>query len=113
MDIRNISASILDSNVIPTAIPMFSGSGYTNRLLRKLPDVWTNEELKMTSVNRKLMYAILDSSQIHTSSSLCSSLVLLSDPKNMGIAVGVSLLSSVQAEIYDITHVLAVNGGDV
>ena len=75
--------------------------------------MWTNEELKMTSVNRKLIYAILDSSQIHTSSSLRSSLVLLLDPENIGIAVGVSLLSSVLAEVYDITYVLAVNGGHV
>ena len=62
-----------DSNVIPTAVPMFSGSGYTTRLLRKPPDLWTNGEMKIASVDRKIMYAIFDSSQIHTSSSLCSS----------------------------------------
>ena len=51
---------------------MFLGSGYTTRLLRKLPDVWTNEKSKIASVNRKLMYTIFDSSQIRTSSSLRS-----------------------------------------
>ena len=45
------------------------------------------------------MYAIFDSSQIHTSSSLRSSLVLLPDPENMGVAFGISLLSSIEAEI--------------
>ena len=53
----------------------------------------------MVSVDRKLMYAIFDYSQIHTSSSLRSSLALLSDPKNMSIAVGISWLSSIEAEI--------------
>ena len=66
---------------------MFSGSGITTKLVRKLPDVWTNEELNMASVNRKKMYAIFDSSQIHTSSNLRSSLVSFPDPDNMGIAL--------------------------
>ena len=80
------SARIHDSNVIPTAIPMFSALGHTSRLLWKLPDVWSNEELKMASVNRKLICAIFDSSQImHTSSSLHSSLVLLPAFQNIGI----------------------------
>ena len=38
---------------------MFFVSGYTTRLLRKLPDVWNNEELEMTSVNRKLMFVAI------------------------------------------------------
>ena len=89
------------SNVISTSKPMFSGSDNTIIQLRKLPDVWTNEEIKMASVDRKLMYPIyiFDYSQIHTSSSLRNSLVLLPDPINMGIAVGISSLSSIEAEI--------------
>ena len=70
-----MSARIHDSNEVPTAIPTFSGSGFTNLLLRKLPDVWTYEELKMVVVNRKLICAIFDSSQNHISNSLLSSLV--------------------------------------
>ena len=65
-DITHISAYIHGSNKLLTAIPMFSGSGYTTRLLRRLSDVWISCELKMASVNRKLMCAIFDSSQIQT-----------------------------------------------
>ena len=97
-----ISARVHDSNVIQTAILMFSGSGYTIRLLWKLPDVWTNEELKMASVDRKSMYAIFDSSQIHRSSSLRSSLILLPDLENMGRAHGISLPCT-EVEIYVIS----------
>ena len=62
----------------------------------------------MASVDRKLMYAIYDSSRIHTSSSLQSSLVLLPDPKNMRIAFGIPLPSSIEAEILHISYVLPV-----
>ena len=89
---------------------MFSGSGYTTRLLRKLPDVWTSEEIKMVSINRKLLYPVFDNSQIYTSSSLRNSLVLLLDPVNMSLAVGISLLSSIEAEIHVISYQLPVNG---
>ena len=107
-EITYISARIHDSNVISTAKPMFWGSGYTTRLLRKLPDVWTSKEMKMASVDRKLFYAIFDYSQIHKSSSLRNSLVLLLDPKNMGIAVGISLQSIIEAEIHVIAYALPV-----
>ena len=62
--------------------------------------MWISCESKISSVNRKLTCAILDSSQIHTSSSLRSSLVVLPDSKNMGIAVEIVLLSCMRAEIY-------------
>ena len=55
---------------------MFSGSGYTTRLLQRPPDVWISCELKMSFVNRKLISAIFNSKQLHTSSSFRSSLVL-------------------------------------
>ena len=42
---------------------------------------------------------MFDSSQLHTSNSLRSSLVLLPKPENMSIAVGILLLSCIQAEI--------------
>ena len=42
--------------------------------------------MKIASVDRKVIYAIFDSSQIHTSSSRRSSLVLLPDPEIMGRA---------------------------
>ena len=100
-------------NVTPTAIPMFSGSGYTTTLRRELPDVWTNEELNMGFVNRKLKYAIFHSSQIHTSSSLRSISVCVARPgnhENMGWAVRISLLSCLEAEIYIMSFVLPING---
>ena len=43
-------------------------------------------------------------------SSHCSFTVLL-DLDNVGVAVGISLLSHIQAKIYDIVYVLPVNGG--
>ena len=57
------------------------GPGNTTRQLRRLPDVQISCELNMASVNCKLICAIFDSSQIHASSSLRSSLVVLPDPK--------------------------------
>ena len=49
------------SNEIPTAIRMFLGSSNTTRQLRRPPDVWISCEVKMSSVNRKLLRAIFDS----------------------------------------------------
>ena len=92
------------------AWPMFSGSGHMHWLLWKLPDVWTYEDLKLVAVDRKLIWAIFDSSQIYTSSSLLSSQVVLPDPENMVIAVGLSLLSCIrQAEICVISYLLPVD----
>ena len=42
--------------------------------------------------------------------SIPTSLFVLPDPENMGIAVRFSLLSCIRAEIYVISHVLPVNG---
>jgi len=52
-EITYISASIHDSNEIPTAIPMFLRSGDTNKLLRRLSDVRIREKSKMALINRK------------------------------------------------------------
>ena len=50
-----ISASMHDSNETPTALPNFSRSGYTIRLLmRRQPDVWICEESKMAHINFQL-----------------------------------------------------------
>ena len=48
-NITYISASIHDSNEIPTVIPMFSGSGYAIRQLQRLPDVRICEKSKMAA----------------------------------------------------------------
>ena len=79
---------------------MFSGSGYTTKQLRRLPDVWISCKLNMASVNWQFICAIFDSSRIRTSGSLCSSLELLSNPEYMSIAVGISLLSCIKGDIY-------------
>ena len=71
-----ISASIHVINENPTVVLMFSGLGYTTRLLRRLPDVWISCELTMSFVNRKLLSAIFDSLQLCTSSGFRSSLIL-------------------------------------
>jgi len=46
------------------------------------------------------MAAIFDSSLTLRSDSIRISPVVLPDPENMGIAVGIPLLSSIRAEIY-------------
>jgi len=52
-EITQISASIHDRNEIPTAIPMFSRSGDTTKLLRRLSDVRIWEKSMMAAINRK------------------------------------------------------------
>ena len=138
----------------------FRESDYTTRAPWRLPNVWISFELKMASVNWKpylipyksthravllpdpenmgiavgipflsciqaeicvmlchiyfrLQATISDFLQIHTSSSLCSSLVLLPDPENMGIAVGISLLSCIEADIYVMSILLLAILSDV
>jgi hypothetical protein len=46
------------------------------------------------------MAAIFDFPHIHTSHSIRTSLLVLLDPENMGVAVVISLISCVSAEIY-------------
>ena len=58
-----IYACIHDSNEIPTALPMFLGSGNIERLVRKLSDVWVCWKSKMVAMNRK---CIRDKSNIST-----------------------------------------------
>ena len=56
------------------------------------------------------MAAIFNFSLIRTSGSARSSLVVLPDLENMGMAVGSSLLSCIEAETYVISRPLPVNG---
>jgi len=51
-EITYISASIHDINEIPTAVPMFSTSGNTIRLLRRMLDVRKREKSKMAAKRR-------------------------------------------------------------
>jgi len=48
-------AQFLYTIEIPTAIPMFSRSGDTAKLLRRLSDVRIKEKSKMAVINQKLM----------------------------------------------------------
>jgi hypothetical protein len=89
---------------------MFSGLNYTTGLLRELPDIWISQELQMVSGYLKLICAIFDSSRIHTSMSLRGSLLLLPDRENRIIAIGMSLLSCIEAELHDMLFPLTVNG---
>ena len=67
---------------------MFPGSGYTTRPQRKLYVVWEYEARMMAVaiviLSRKFIFAIFDFSQIHKSSSLRSSLILLPDSRKQG-----------------------------
>ena len=58
----------------------------------------------------RLQVAIFDSSQIQTSGSLYCSLVVQPNHKNIGIAVGIPLLSHIPAEICVISYILPVTG---
>ena len=56
------------------------------------------------------MAAFFETRHIRTSDSLLISLSVLPDPENMSIAVEISLLSCIEAEIYVISFLLPVNG---
>ena len=56
------------------------------------------------------MAAIFDFRDTQTSDSLPISFSVLPDPENVGIAVGISLLSGIQAENYVISYELQVTG---
>ena len=54
----------------------------------------------------RLMAAMFDSTVTPTSPSIPTSPTVLLDPENVGVTVGISLLSYIQDEIYVIVHVL-------
>jgi len=56
------------------------------------------------------MAAIFDFSQIRTSVILMSTLVVLPDLENIGMAVGISFLSCIKTEICVVSYLLPVNG---
>ena len=56
------------------------------------------------------MSAIFDFQHSQTSDSIRTSLSVLPDLENMDKAVGISLLSCIEAEIYAVSQVLPVNG---
>ena len=98
------------NNGNPTVKSIFSGSGYTTRLLRRPPDVCTCCKFTMSFVNRKLLSANFDSPQLYTPNGFRRSLVLRSDPENKSTAVENLLLSSIQAKICNMAYPLPVNG---
>ena len=53
---------------------------------------------------------MFDFRHARTSDSIPTSLSVLPDSENMGIAVGISLLSCIEAEIYVMSVLLPVNG---
>jgi len=59
------------------------------------------------------MAAIFDFSLLRTSDSLRGSLVVSTDLENIGTAVGMPLLSCIEAEICVISYLLPVNGSHV
>ena len=78
------------------------------RLLQRVLDVWICEESKMAHSNLRLTDATFSSQLIQTSGGLRSRLVVLTDSKNVGIAVGISFLSCILAEIYVVSCLLPV-----
>ena len=59
----------------------------------------------------RLMATIFDSPVILTTESIHNSPSVLPDPENVKVAVGISSISCIQAEIFTIAYVLPVNGG--
>ena len=57
------------------------------------------------------MAAMIDLPVTPRSESTNTSPTVLLDPENVRVAVGISLISHIQAEIQDIAFVLPVNGG--
>ena len=55
--------------------------------------------------------AMFDQPVALTSNNIHKSPTVLLDPENVGVAAGISSLSYIQTEIYDIAYVLPVNGG--
>ena len=70
--------------------------------------MWLCEESNKAHINLRLTDAIFDPQLIHVSGSLRSGLVALPDPETMGIAVGISILSCIQAETYVMSDLLPV-----
>ena len=58
----------------------------------------------------RFLAAIFASPVTPTSESIHTSATVLLDPENVGVAVGISLLSFIQAGIQNIAYVLPVNG---
>ena len=83
-DIPHISACIRERKEIPTAVPMFSGSGNKTRLLRRPLDVWIREESRMADINFRLTDVFVKCTQVHTTNSFRSSLVVVARPWKRG-----------------------------
>jgi len=47
---------VRNSNKIPAAMPMFSRSGNTTEVLRRMPDVRIGDKSKMAAINRKQIW---------------------------------------------------------
>ena len=66
---------------------------------------------KLLHVYFRLMAAIFDLPVIPTSESIHNSPTVLLDPENVEVAVGISLISYMQADLYVVAYVLPVDGG--
>jgi len=62
------------------------------------------------SIHCRLMAAICAFRHSRTEDSIDSSLYLLSDLGNMAVAIGISLLACIRAEIYVMSYLRLVNG---
>ena len=67
-------------------------------------------EIYVISYVLLVMAAIFDSRHTQTSDSIPINLSVLPNPENMGLAVGISLLSFIRTEVYVTSYVLPING---
>jgi len=97
------------SNTIPSAIPIFLRSSNMTAFLRILPLVRVSGISKMAACNQEWLYTI-NLPQTLTWKSIRISPVMTLDAKNIGIAVVISLLSRIQADMYVILYTFPVSG---
>ena len=114
---KRIYISRHDSNANSTAIPKLLWSNNTIELVRLLTDAGVagfaiprSFVCCFVSIS-SYFAAMFDLRLALTSAIACTSPVVLLGSENMGLAIGISLLSCGQAEIYVTVYVLPVNGG--
>jgi len=97
---------------IPSSLSVLPGPGNKSVAVRIVLLTCIRTEIYVMSYLFRLMSLATIFNLIHTQAydSIPSSLDLLSDPGNTGVAVGISLLSCIRAEIYVISYPLPVSG---
>ena len=98
------------SNNLPTSLSVLSDPENIGTLLEFLCYLVYKLRYTLFPMHFRLLNAVFDFRHTRTSDSISSSLSVLPDPENMGIAIEISLQSCIEAEIDVILFLLPVNG---